>query len=317
MLDLVTFGETMVAFTPTEKGAIRYASSLGKRTAGAESNIAIGLSKLGKKVGWFSKLGEDEFGEYILRELRGEGVDTSTVVMSKDNPTGIMFKQFSAGNETSVFYYRKGSAASTMTPEDLPMEYIKQSKILYISGITPALSNSCRETLFAALDFANKVEHKIQICFDPNIRLKLWNKEEAKECLSVIFNMADIVLIGDEEAEILFGNSEPDHVIEHLRKLNVSKMALKLGDKGAVVADKNSSFHIEPLSVEVVDNIGAGDAFNAGFLCGHLDGKSIEECGKMGAIMGAYAVSSFGDVEGLPNRNQLDALLNKKEKIYR
>jgi len=331
MLDLVTFGETMVAFTPTEKGSIRYASSLGKRTAGAESNIAIGLAKLGKKTGWFSKLGEDEFGEYILRELRGEGVDTSTVVMSKNNPTGIMFKQISAGNETSVFYYRKGSAASTMMPEELPLEYIKQSKILYISGITPALSNSCKETIFAALDFAKKIakDNQIQICFDPNIRLKLWNKEEAKECLTVLLKMSNIVLIGDEEAEILFDNFDKpnvsdkhnkyntSYVIDHLRNLGVSKIAVKLGDKGAVVADENESFHISPLLVEVVDNIGAGDAFNAGFLCGLLEGRGMEECGNMGAIMGAYAVSSYGDVEGLPNRIQLDALLNKREKIYR
>jgi len=315
MFDVVTLGETMVAFAPTEKGPIRYSQTLGKRTAGAESNVAIGLAKLGKKTGWFSKLGDDEFGEYILRELRGENVDTSSVIMSRKNPTGIMFKQFSAGNETSVFYYRKGSAASTISAYDLPLDYIRQAKILHISGITPALSESCKEAIFAAVKYAR--EQGIKVSFDPNIRLKLWSKEEAKDCLSELLPLSDIVLIGEDEADILFGTKDPYQTVDILRKYNVSQIAVKLGADGAVVADQGTSYAIPARPVQVVDNIGAGDAFNAGFLCGLLEDKDLETCGRLGTIMGAYAVSSYGDVEGLPSRSQVNALINQTERIYR
>jgi len=315
MFDVVTLGETMVAFAPCEKGPIRYSQTLSKRTAGAESNVAIGLAKLGKKAGWFSKLGEDEFGEYILRELRGENVDTSSVIMSRDNPTGIMFKQFSAGNETSVFYYRKGSAASTISTHDLPLDYIKQAKILHISGITPALSESCKEAIFNAVRFAR--EQGVKISFDPNIRLKLWSKQEAKHCLTELLPLSDIVLIGEDEADILFGTKDPAQIVDILRKYNVSHIAVKLGADGAVVADQTTDYAIPARPVQVVDNIGAGDAFNAGFLCGLLEDKDLETCGRLGTIMGAYAVSSNGDVEGLPSRSQVDALINQTEKIYR
>ena len=313
-MDLITFGEAMVSFTPLENVSIKYASAFGKKIAGAESNVAIGLSKLGKKVGWFGKLGNDEFGEYILRELKGEGVDTSSVVFSKE-PTGIMFKQLSNGGETSVFYYRKASAASTMTSEELPLDYMKKAKILHVSGITPALSDSCKELVFSAINFAKA--NNILVSFDPNIRLKLWSKEEARQCLSYIIKQADIVLIGDEEAEILLETKDTNNIIETLRRQGVSTIAIKQGENGAVVANQKEIHKINALQINVVDTIGAGDAFNSGFLCGILENCSIDTCGLMGTIMGACAASSIGDIEGLINRSKLDIMLNKGKIVYR
>lgn len=315
MLDIVTIGETMVAFMPTEPEFIRYAPLFSKRTAGAESNVAIGAAKLGMKSGWISKLGNDEFGEFILRELRGEGVDTSQVIRSDSYPTGIMFKQFASGSETSVFYYRRGSAASSMTLKDIPHDYVAQSKILYLSGITPALSPECRKTAFEIVRVAR--EAGVMVCFDPNIRLKLWSKEEAKDCLTGLLHQSDIVLIGQDEAQMLLGETEPKRIVTALRGANVKKIAVKQGAKGAVVADETAVVQISSYPVQVVDNIGAGDAFSAGFLCGLLEKKTIRECGEMGCMMGALAVSSRGDVEGLPNREQLERYLNNSERIFR
>lgn len=315
MLDLVTIGETMVAFMPDEKEYIRYARSFGKKTAGAESNVAVGIAKLGHKSGWISKLGKDEFGEFILRELRGEGVDTSEVIKTSDYPTGLMFKQFSAGNETSVFYYRKNSAASTISVDDINMEYIKKSKIIHISGITPALSDSCRETIEFIVNEASN--NNVIVSFDPNIRLKLWNKDAAKACLTGILVKSNVVLTGLEECEILLNTVDIGEIIKILRGYGVNRIAIKLGSKGAVVADDKNVYEIPSFKVEVVDNIGAGDAFDAGFLCGVIEGKAIETCGRMGALMGAFAVSSYGDVEGLPDRERFDNALNNKNIIYR
>lgn len=315
MFDVMTIGESMVVFAPTENTTIRYAHTMAKRVAGAESNMAIGLSKLGKKVGWFSRIGNDSFGDYIMHELGGHGVDTSSVIVCDELPTGIMFKEPTIDNETNVYYYRKGSAASAMSKSDLPFEQIAQTKILHITGITPALSSSCSEAIFEIVHFAKR--NHVKICFDPNLRLKLWSKEEAKETLSKLLALSDIVLLGDDEAHLLLETREPELIISKLKSLGVSQIAIKLGEKGAVVSDGNETYNIAPFPANVVDSIGAGDAFNAGFLYGILENKSIKESGENGAIMGACAVSTMGDVEGLPKKSQLDVILNKEVKIYR
>lgn len=314
MIEVVTIGETMVAFIPDSNTYLRYVNSFAKVTAGAESNVSVGLSKLGHTSGWISKLGEDEFGEFILRELRGEGVDTSRVLRTSTAPTGIMFKQFSSDKESSVFYYRKGSAASMLCPEDLDEEYIRQAKILHISGITPALSDSCKRTVLRAIEIART--NNVLVCFDPNIRRKLWSEEKAKETLLPILSLSDVVLIGEDEANILLGVSDQEKIVAALRKLNVRWIAVKKGKEGAYVADSENEFSIPIFPMKVIDTVGAGDAFNAGFLSGLLEDRPIKECGTMASIMGAFAVSSPGDVEGLPDRRTFDRFaLNIKETL--
>lgn len=315
MLDLVTLGETMVAFIPEEKEYIRYAKTFAKKTAGAESNVAIGVAKLGHKAGWISKVGKDELGEFVIREVRGEGVDTSRVGRSEDAPTGVMFKQVLTGNETSVNYYRKNSAASTLCPEDIDIDYLTSAKILHISGVTPALSESCKETINYVVDKAK--EKGMIISFDPNIRLKLWSKEEAKETLKPLLAKSDIVLTGLDEGEILLGLNDGQAIIEELLSLGVKQVAVKLGADGALVGDETGINRVEATKVTVVDNIGAGDAFSAGFLSGVIEGKSTKECGAMGCLMGAFAVSSFGDIEGLPDREAFERKRTKTADIYR
>ena len=307
MLDLVTLGETMVAFIPGEPTYLRYVDSFGKTCAGAESNVAVGLCKLGRTAGWMSKVGNDEFGEFILRELRGEGVDTSRVLRHPDRPTGIMFKQFVKNSESSVFYYRKNSAAASLCPADLDEAYIASARMLLVSGITPALSPECRAAVDVAVDMAKR--HGVLVCFDPNIRKKLWTAAEAKDALTPLLPRCDVVLLGADEAELLLGVSDPGEIVRALRGLGVRWMGIKMGAEGARVADGDRDVRIPAFPVHCVDNIGAGDAFNAGFLCGLLEGAPIEECGRMAALMGALAVSVPGDTEGIPNRAAFDGIL--------
>lgn len=305
----------MVAFIPNDHTALRYVNQFTKVVAGAESNVAVGLVKLGHSSGWISKLGNDEFGQFILRELRGEGVDVSSVLISETHPTGIMFKQFTNDKDSSVFYYRDNSAASTFSKDELNKQYIRDAKILLISGITPALSDSCEETTLEVMKFARK--QGILVCFDPNIRRKLWSEERAKNVLEPLLALSDIVLLGIDEAELLLGVSTPPEIVSALRKRDVRWIGIKQGEKGAYVADQNSEISISPYPVTVVDTIGAGDAFNAGFLAGLLENKAIEICGKMGALMGALAVSSYGDFEGLPNRSSFDSIFDNKQEASR
>lgn len=315
MLDLIAIGETMVAFIPQEPGALRYVQQFGKKIAGAESNVAIAAAKLGHASGWISKLGQDEFGEFVLRELRGEGVDTSCVVRTSEHPTGIMFKQFNAGGESSVTYYRNDSAASNLSYDDIDEAYIRQARIVHISGITPVLSESCASAVERAISLARSAG--VKVSFDPNIRLKLRSAQQYREALLPILPQCDIILLGQDEGLVLFGCSAPEEIIAALRGLGVENIAVKLGADGAIVADRDTVLKIPAVKAAVVDTIGAGDAFNAGFLCGVLEGCPLRESGQMGALMGALAVSTYGDVEGLPDRRAFDQIRKKASIIYR
>lgn len=146
-LDVVTFGETMILMNPQESGSLKYVNQFTKQIGGAESNFAIALTRLGFKTGWISRLGKDSFGDYMEAFIRGEGVDVSQIKRDKNYPTGLMFKERYELGETKVYYYRHDSAASKLQPEDLNEEYISQAKYLHLTGITPALSPSCRETV--------------------------------------------------------------------------------------------------------------------------------------------------------------------------
>ncbi|MBO5883551.1 MAG: sugar kinase [Clostridia bacterium] len=314
MPDIVTFGETMAVMVPTEKGALRYAHSLRLRMAGAESNTAIAISKLGHSAGWVSALGNDPLGEYVLSSIRGEGVDVSSVKIDDKHRTGLMIKEL-GHRDTSVYYYRDGSAASHFSENDLNLDYLKDARIIHLTGITPLLSNGCKMTCQTLLEYAKK-NRKI-LSFDPNIRLKLWGDKDFGEMIRAFTFNADIVFIGLDEAKFLFGTNDVSQIVELLREKGVRYIAIKDGSRGAWCADRMETVHIPPEPCVSVDPIGAGDGFNGAFLCGVLEGRSLYECGKMGAIAGAMATETTGDVEGYPTEKQMSARLESKNKIYR
>lgn len=314
MPELITIGETMAVMTPAEAGPLRYVSNYHLRMAGAESNVAIGLSKLKHSAGWISCLGEDEMGYFVQNAIRAEGVDTTRVRFDPEHRTGLMFKQFSAG-ETTVFYYRENSAASHLVPSDLDASYLRTATILHLTGITPVLSQSCLETIVAAANFAK--ENRIILSFDPNIRRKLWKKSDYAPLMRQLLFASDIALLGKDEAEFLLGVSDPRMVVSVLRAHGTRWIALKDGSQGAWVADADQIFHIPPYPCHVVDPIGAGDGFNAGFLAGILEQRDLLTCGQMGAVCGALATETAGDIEGYPSRLQLAGKLAETKEIYR
>lgn len=315
MPELITLGETMASFSPQTSGPLRYISDYKIHIAGAESNVAIGITKLGHSAGFISALGNDEFGHYILNFIRGEGVLCDKVKFDSEHPTGIMFKETSS-SETRVFYYRENSAASFLSPQDIDEVYIARAKILHLTGITPILSSSCKEALYTALAYAKK--HKLLISFDPNIRKKLWKNKDYRPLIKDILFQSNIILLGLDEAETLFETNKEDEILDILlSKDNIQYVAIKNGAKGAWVATKNKTGFIPPYPCSPVDPIGAGDAFNAAFLSGILEEKDILLCGQMAAIAGALATETHGDVEGLPTKEKLEALLNHKKEIDR
>jgi 2-dehydro-3-deoxygluconokinase len=312
-MDVVTFGETMVLFTAGSYGPLRFARQFDKSIGGAEANMSIALARLGHQVGWISRLGNDEFGLYIRDFIRGEGVDTSQVKFDSAFPTAVFFKERQVAQDPKVYYYRKGSAASEMSTDDLDEEYISQAKYLHITGITPALSESCKEMMFAAIKMARK--HGLTVVFDPNIRLKLWSKEQARETLMKIAGLCDIVLPGIEEGELLTGETDPQKIATAFLNNGAKMVVIKLGAAGAFYANADHQETVPGFPVkQVVDTVGAGDGFAAGFLSGLLRGYSTYESVRLGNRIGSYAVTTVGDVEGYPYWSQVDPAAEQEVK---
>ncbi|MVX65843.1 sugar kinase [Clostridium chromiireducens] len=316
-MDVLTFGESMVVFSPNNNGPIRHVHSFTKSLGGAESNVATAIAKLNHSVGWFSKVSDDEFGRFVINAIKAEGVDTSKVVVDKIRNTGLLFKERYQRSNPNVYYYRKDSAASSLSPEDLDEEYIKQTKILHLTGITPALSESCRKTVYRAIEIAK--ENNILVSFDPNIRLKLWPIEEAKKVLVDIACRADIVMPGLDEAEILLGLTDKDEVADYFLSKEAKIVAIKLGAEGCYIKDRKEGVKVHGYNVSdlIQDTAGAGDGFAAGFLAGYLEKLPLNEIGQYANGVGAIATLVQGDMEGYPYFDQLMEFIGKKQGVER
>lgn len=316
MPEVVALGETMACIVPEKPGLIRYARSFEVCAAGAESNVAVGLSKLGHESGWWSVLGRDELGALVQNAIRSEGVDTGCVKFREGVPTGLMIKQTQVNGETAVFYYRSGSAACSMCPEDLDEAYIGTAKILHLTGITPILSPSAMETVKEAMRIAEC--SGVAISFDPNIRKKLWQTQDYSKEIRELTLRSHIVLMGLEEAKLLFGTDDEKRIFDILFSSGSTRYAgIKYGKQGAVVATPQECVRIPPYPCVSVESIGAGDGFHAAFLAGLLEGKSLEKCGAMAGIAGALATESGSDTEGYPSEERMNEILQGKEYIFR
>lgn len=316
-MDVLTFGESMVVFSPNINGPLRHVHSFSKSLGGAESNVATALAKLNHSAGWFSKVSDDEFGRFVISSIKAEGVDTSRVIIDKERPTGLLFKERYQRSNPNVYYYRKNSAASSLSPEDIDEEYIKQAKILHITGITPALSESCRRAVYRAIEIAK--ENKILVSFDPNIRLKLWTVDKARKILVDIASKADIVMPGLDEAELLLGLTNKDDVADFFLNKEAKIVAVKLGSEGCYIKDKKEGVKVAGYNVSdlIQDTAGAGDGFAAGFLAGYLEKLSLNEIGQYANGVGAMATLVQGDMEGYPYYDQLMEFIGKRQGVER
>lgn len=315
MPQIITIGESMVMMVADQSDSLQFVTSYTRKIAGAESNVAIGLARLGHDVGWISAIGDDPFGTYIRNTIRGEGVDTSCVQIMPDYPTGMLIKERNEIGDPKVFYYRRGSAASHITSEMVDKNYFADTKILHITGIFPALSENCRETLLKVVTIAK--EKGALVTFDPNIRLKLWNKEQARETLLKLAGLSDLIMPGRKEAEILIGTGEWDKVKEYFHQAGNRYIVMKDGPDGAFYSHSEGGQFIEggyakgfPVR-RVVDTVGAGDGFAVGVLSALMEGVSLKQAVTRGNAIGSLAVTVQGDVEGYPTRRQLEEYLEK------
>jgi len=318
MPNIITIGESMVLLIADQGDPLEFVSNFSRYVAGAESNVAIGLARLGHSSGWISVIGDDPFGTYIRSSIRGEGVDTAAVVVAKDHPTGLMVKERSDVGDPQVYYYRQNSAASHFSPDMLQESYFEQGKILHITGIFPALSTSSKETLFAAIKIAKS--RGMMISFDPNIRLKLWTAEQAKTTLLEIAKLSDLILPGLHEAELLVGTTKWESVANFFHDQGNQFVIMKNGAEGAYYSVQAADGTIdegyeEGFKVEkVVDTVGAGDGFAVGVLSALQEGLPVGQAVKRGNAIGAMAVMVRGDSDGYPTRKKLEDYVRRQVK---
>jgi 2-dehydro-3-deoxygluconokinase len=313
VVEVVAAGETMVLGTPSQPGRLRHASHLELKVGGAESNLAIALSRLGISSGWVSYLGDDEPGQLVLDRVRAEGVDTSQVRRIGERPTGLYLRE-KVGTKTWVYYYRHGSAASTMEPRAFDLEYLEGTSFLHLTGITPALSDDCRAfTLWAAREARAA---GMRVSFDVNYRSRLWSPEEAKGFMEEMLPLVDLLFVGDEEAQALWGRDDEELAREFAEK-GPQEVVLKLGKEGSAVLLEGSFLDQPGFEASEVDPVGAGDAFDAGYLAGHLWDLGTEERLRVANALGAMSVATLGDYEGLPDRRELWDFLEGTEDLGR
>lgn len=306
-LDVITIGEAMAMFVATETGDLAVVEHFMKRVAGAELNVATGLARLGLKVGWVSRVGKDSFGRFVLHSLAKEGIDARGVSEDSRYATGFQMKsKVENGTDPIVEYFRKGSAASHLSPEDFRAEYFASARHLHLSGVAAALSESSYALLEQAAT-TMKAQGKT-ISFDPNLRPVLWKSEaEMVEKLNQLAFQADWVLPGIKEGMILTGQRTPEGIADFYLTRGVQAVIIKTGCDGAwykTAAGEQGA--VAAIKVDnVVDTVGAGDGFAVGVISALLEGRTLQQAIRRGNKIGSLAIQVQGDSEGLPTREAL------------
>lgn len=309
--DVITVGEAMALLIARAKGPLAAVGAFDRATAGAELNVAVGLSRLGYRVGYISSVGQDSLGRNLLDAMAAEGIDTRRVKVDARYPTGFMLKsRVDDGSDPEVEYFRRGSAASHMNLADLPQDGddFHQARLLHLTGISPALSAGCHALALALARQARDAGRLVT--FDPNLRPRLWPSQQAMvTAVNALAGMADVVMPGLAEGRLLTGRDDAAGIADFYLALGARQVVVKLGPEGAYYAGPEGGGTVPGLHVaNVVDTVGAGDGFAVGVISALLDEQPLREAAARGNAIGARVVQFRGDCEGLPDRRQLNEI---------
>lgn len=303
----------MLMLVAQQPGPLEQVQTFAKRTAGAETNVAIGLSRLGLRVGWASRLGADSMGRYLLSEMQREGIDCSHVASDPARSTGFLFKgRVTNGSDPPVEYHRTGSAASYMDAADIDVDWLLSARHLHATGVFAAVSESTREAACQQLALMRNAGRTIS--FDTNLRPTLWQTPELmRHWVNHLAAQSNWVLPGIDEGRLLTGETSPEGIARFYLERGAQLVVVKLGANGAYFDGRHggSPMHgyVPGFPVpKVVDTVGAGDGFAVGVVSALLEGRSVPQAVRRGAWIGARAVQVPGDTEGLPTRTELDAV---------
>lgn len=307
----ILFGEPMALLIADTVGDLEDVEHFTRSISGAEVNVCIGLSRLGHKATYITRLGDDPFGHFIEKYLKKENIDTEFITYDSVYRTGIQLKSKVLEGDPKAPYYRKGSAASHITPKEIDAIDFSDVDHVHVTGIPPALSKSCREATYRLMERAR--ENNVFITFDPNLRPSLWESEEVMiEIINDLSSKADMVLPGVQEGKILLGTDDLKTIADKYQAMGVKQVVIKNGAKGAYVRDGNESYTVKGFKVDkVVDTVGAGDGFAVGIISGRLEGLPLKEMVKRANAIGAIQVTNVGDNEGLPTPEELKAFMER------
>ena len=310
---LILTGEPMGLLIAQSEGALGSVTGYDLAVAGAEFNVAVGVARLAHRVTYLTKLGRDPFGERIIHVLNENKIGNEFVTWDAERRTGFMLKGRVHAGDPPIFYFRAGSAASTLAPEDVEAIDFSAYSHIHLTGILPALTASTR----AAVDlmFERARAAGLTISFDPNLRPQLWPDERTmRETINDLAARADIVLPGTAEGKILMGSDDPSMISDYYQERGAHIVITKCGSAGAYVADGAERYHVAGFRVrEVIDTVGAGDGFAAGVLTGLMEGLPLRDAVRRGTAIGAIQVMSRGDNEGLPTPAELKAFMKEAD----
>lgn len=297
-IDVFTGGEAMGLLLASGSQALRRADRFIRSVAGSESNVAVGLARLGHRVAFGGRVGADPVGGWVRDALRVEGVDLRGLVTDQSRPTGILLRDSPLGRPVSVSYYRSGSAGAAVDEQDVPADVISGARAVFLSGITPMLSRCAARFTDRVLDVA--AEAGVPVFFDPNVRLRLADRDQWR-ALTGYFDRVDTLLIGHDELGLLGLPDDPAELLSGRLKAVV----VRRGADGATVSTAQGSLHEPANPAQVVDPVGAGDAFCAGWISARLHGKPLAESLREANAVASFVVAAVTDITGLPTSEEL------------
>lgn len=302
--EIACVGEAMLMLTPEAAAPLESRPALAMEVGGAESNVACGLAGLGRRAAWLSRVGDDPFGRVVTATLAGHGVDVSGVEVDPVRPTGLYAKD-PGPDGTTVYYYRAGSAAAAMGPELADHPLLRRAGMVHLSGVTPALAPGC-----AALTERLVDDPGHRVSFDVNHRPRLWTGGGAAERLLDLARRADLVFVGRDEAERLWDTATAEQVRD---LVGGGTLVVKDAEHGATEFAGDERVHVPAPRVDVVEPVGAGDAFAAGYLCALVDGRPAHQRLRLGHLCAGRALRRVGDLAPPPPASLVTALLDASE----
>lgn len=307
MVEVVCIGEPLIGMYGTSGQTLTEETQYRRTFGGDTSNFALALAKLGRSVGYVTKVGDDAFGKSFLALWDRTGVDTSQVKVERGGFTGLYI---SASSDIchEFMYYRKNSAASHLTRADIDEGYLRKAKVLHISGISQAISSACLDATLYALSLAR--EHGLQVSYDFNYRPALWSKELAQATgWHTISRYVDILLATQEELALLTGETDYQAAADRVLATGAKLVAVKLGAEGCYLVTAEESCHAPAYPVEVADTVGAGDAFAAATVAGLLGEMPLPRIARFANLVAALTCRGVGPVEAQPTREEVNGLL--------
>lgn len=308
MKKVLLIGEPLGLLIADELGKLEDINKFTKKVAGAELNVAVGLTRLGYRVEYFTKIGKDPLGINIKRFLQKENIGLKYLLEDKNYPTGLQLKGKNEDGDPEIYYYRKNTAATTISRDDIDVIDLDEFDLVHITGIPLGISYSFRDAIFYLIEKAKKL-NKI-ITFDPNIRTQMWqSKFEIQMVMNTVARMSDLILPGISECEMLLSQTDVMESIKQYLSYGIKNVVIKDGTNGSYFATQDNVTFVKSFKVKPVDTVGAGDGFAVGVISGILEDLPHEQILTRANAIGAIQVCNISDNEGLPTRKELQEFI--------